>query len=227
MLQTFMARKRKDNPRSSAVTLTPNQVVALKLEEARAAKRWTQMETVQRLRRSGLRWSRAAYAMAVGSPKGKRPARFDADQLIAFAQTFGTPAWWFLVPPVDWSGKPVKVRLSKKSGGGTLDDGAMYDLAVGSALPPEPRNEEERRRQERENERIIEQVMQFAYSRKLLPRPEPLPDYPPEVEADLEKAADRVLRKHKLAIKEAQASPPSRGQLGALAKILEVRKENQ
>jgi hypothetical protein len=120
------------------------------------------------------------------------------------------------------------VRLAKKSGAGTLDDGAMYDLAVGSALPPEPRSEEERRRQEQAHERIVEQVMQFAYDRKLLPWPQPLPDYPPEVVADLQTAADRVLRKHKLPIKEASpAPPPSRAQLEALAKDLQAGKENQ
>src|SRR5260370_24350553 len=102
--------------RPSALTLTPNQVVALNLEEARADKRWTQMETVHRLRPFGLRWSRPAYALAVGSPKGKRSARFDANQVIALAPTFARPAWWFLVPPVHLHRHPVKERVCRESG---------------------------------------------------------------------------------------------------------------
>src|SRR5260370_4270644 len=159
--------------RPSALTLTPNQVLAVNLEAARADTRWTQMQTVHRLSPFGLRWSRPAYALAVGSPKGKRSARFDANQLIAFARTFARPAWWFLVPPADWHGKPVKVRLSRESGGGTLDHRAMFEIAAGSLSLPEPRSEEERRRRDQETGQIVERAMQFLYDRNLLPHRRP------------------------------------------------------
>ncbi len=218
----------EDNPKEAsqplALTLTPNQVVALKLEEARADKRWTQMETVHRLRRSGLRWSRPTYAMAVGSPKGKRSARFDADQLIAFARTFERPAWWFLVPPIDWHGKPINVRLSRESGGGTVDDKAMFEIAAGSLSLPEPRSEEERRRREQETALIIHQVMQFLYDHGLLLKPRRrlnLLNLPPEAQADLEKAVAQVLKKHAIALEPATAPEPSSTQLDMLTKVLE------
>src|SRR5260370_30047936 len=189
--------------RPSALTLTPNQVVGLNLEEARADKRWTQMETVHRLRPFGLRWSRPAYALAVGSPKGKRSARCDANHLIAFARTFARPAWWFLVAPANWHGRPVKVRLSRESGGGTLDHREMFEIAAGSLSLPEPRSEEERRRRDQETGQIVERVMQFLYDRNLLPKPRPqlsLLNLPPEARDDLEKAVAPVLNNYAIAV---------------------------
>lgn len=212
--------------RPSALTLTPNQVVALNLEEARADKRWTQMETVQRLRRFGLRWSRPAYALAVGSPKGKRSARFDANQLIAFARTFARPAWWFLVPPVDWHGNPVKVRLSRESGDGTLDHSAIFELAAGSVPLPEPRSEEERRRRDQETGQIVERVMQFLYERDLLPKRRAQLNLPPEARADLEKAVARVLKKHAIAF-EPTTAPESSTRLDLFTKVLEPILESE
>src|SRR5260370_15409680 len=98
--KSFMGDTSNQASRPSALTLTPNQVVALNLEEARADKRWTQMETVHRLRPFGLRWSRPAYALAVRAPQGQRSARVGPNQLIAFPPTIARPALWVLFPPV-------------------------------------------------------------------------------------------------------------------------------
>jgi len=212
-------------PSKNYSLITPNQVVALKLEEARQAKQWTQAEAVRELRRVGLRWSRAAYAMAVGSPKGRRVARFDADQLIAFARAFGRSAWWFLIPPVQWRHRPIKVRLPEEPAGKALDDSAMFDIAAGSLTPPEPRSEEERRQREQEADRTIERVMQFVYEHGLLPKPEPLPEFAPEVQADLGKAFARVLKKHGIALKDIEWPQPSPYQIQTLVQALKLDKE--
>jgi len=166
VLQVVYGDTPNEASRPSPLTLTPNQVVALNLEEARADKRWTQMETVHRLRPFGLRWSRPAYALAVGSPKGKRSARFDANQLIAFARTFRTARLVVSGPTC---------RLARQAGQGavvqrirrwTLDHRAMFEIAAGSLSLPEPRSEEERRRRDQETGQIVERVMQFLYDRK-------------------------------------------------------------
>ena len=228
--KSFMGDTSNEAARPSPLTLTPNQVVALNLEEARADKRWTQMETVHRLRPFGLRWSRPAYALAVGSPKGKRSARFDANQLIAFARTFARPAWWFLVPPVDWHGNPVKVRLSGESGGGTLDHRAMFEIATGPLSLPEARSEEERRRRDQETGQIVERVMQFLYDRNLLPKRRPqlsLLNLPPEARADLEKAVARVLKKHGIAFEPTTAPERSSTRHDLFTKVLEPILESE
>jgi hypothetical protein len=108
---------------------------------------------------------RVTQGQALG-PVRRRPAN-------SFARTLTLPAWWFLVPPIDWHGKPVNVRLSRESGGGgTLDDRAMFEIAAGPLSLPEPRSEEGRRRREQETAHII-QAMQFLYDHGLLPRESP------------------------------------------------------
>jgi hypothetical protein len=219
-----MAQKRREAPRPLATMLTANQVVALKVEEARWAKRWTQAETVRQLRRVGLRWSRAAYAMAVGSPKTQRAARFDADQLVAFARVFGVPAWTFLIPPVAWNGRAIKVRMPHQQDSKALDDAAMFDVARGPLIE-EPRSEEERRQREREEARMVERLFEIMYKHRLLPKPEPLPEFAPEVQADLGKAFARVLKKHGIAPKEIDWPRISPYQIEALVQALKPEKE--
>lgn len=201
------------------ISLTPNQAIAFKVEALRRAKGWSQQETVRRLARVGLRWSRVSYAMAVST---KRVRKFDADAIVALARALDVPIWKLFVPPAPGSpgthGRPVKVKLRGTSDKQALDDGAMFDLAVGSALPPEPRSEEERRQRERETARVIEQVMQFTYDHGLLPKPQPLPNLPPEAQADLEKAVARVRKKHGIDLGPKEAPRPSLSQIEMLVK---------
>jgi hypothetical protein len=201
--------------------MSPNQIVALRVEEARHEKRWTQAETVGRLRRAGLHWSRAGYAMAVGGPKTGRAVRFDADQLVAFASAFERPVWWFLTPPIDWQGRPVDMRLGS---GRVLNEDAAR-LITGAVVVADPSTEEERQRREQEEQRLVEQVMEFCYEHHLLVRPEPL-DVSPQVKAELEKATARVLRKNKVKFSSGPWPEMSRIQVEMLAQHLMTREEN-
>jgi hypothetical protein len=98
-----MIRKKKTPP-----PLTPNQIVALGIEREREGKGWTQQQTVVELRQFGLHWSRVSYAMSVAAStkKVRRPREFNADQITAFACTFGVPVSKFFTPPAD---RPVKL----------------------------------------------------------------------------------------------------------------------
>lgn len=217
-------------PAKQYIFLTPNQAIAFKVEALRRAKGWSQQETVRRLARVGLRWSRVSYAMAVST---KRVRKFDADAIVAFARALDVPIWKLFVPPAPGSpgthGRPVKVKLRGTSDKQALDDGAMFDLAGGSAVPSEPRSEEERRQRERETARTIAQVLQFAYDHGLLPKPQPLPNLPPEAQADLEKAVARVCKIHAIDLGPKEASRPSLGQIEMLLKGLKAlpQKENR
>lgn len=80
--------------------MTANQVVAYNLRRARTLRGWTQAETVKELEPYlGARWSTASYGMAERAADGGRARRFDADELLAFAQAFDLPPTWFLFPP--------------------------------------------------------------------------------------------------------------------------------
>ena len=44
-------------------------------------------------------WSKAVWSAAERSVDGKRPRRFDADEIAAFSRAFNVPiAWWFERP---------------------------------------------------------------------------------------------------------------------------------
>ena len=93
--------------------LTPNQVVAYNLAQARLLKRWTQEQACAALEpHLGSRWSKANYSAAERSVDGGRVRQFDADEIVAFARTFDLPVTWFLLPPPPWAspGVPAKLR---------------------------------------------------------------------------------------------------------------------
>jgi transcriptional regulator with XRE-family HTH domain len=93
--------------------LTPNQVVAYNLAQARLEKGWTQDEACEALAPYlGTRWSKANYSAAERSVDGTRIRQFDADEIVAFARGFDLPVSWFFLPPPPWSspGIPVKLR---------------------------------------------------------------------------------------------------------------------
>jgi hypothetical protein len=137
--------------------LTPNQIVAINVEEARAQKRWTQFQAVRELARFGLRWSRANYAMAVAaSAKGKRIREFNADEIVAFAQAFGVSIWrLFVLPP----GRAAVVALP--GAGQELDFDAMFDIAYARTAPSPPRNKKEARLQEEMQVRIMKRILDY------------------------------------------------------------------
>jgi hypothetical protein len=84
----------------SREVLTPGQVVAYNLSRARALRGWTQEQTVTRLEpHLGIRWSNVVLSAAERSYSGKRIRHFTADEIVAFAQTFGLPVVWFFLPP--------------------------------------------------------------------------------------------------------------------------------
>ena len=93
--------------------LTPNQVIAYNLAQARTDKGWTQDEACEALEPYlGSRWSKASYSAAERSVDGNRIRQFDADEIVAFARAFELPVTWFFMPPPPWvsPGVPAKLR---------------------------------------------------------------------------------------------------------------------
>jgi hypothetical protein len=89
------------------VGLTPNQVVAFNLAQARQWKGWTQQQAAQALEPYlGKRWSKASVSQAERSVAGKFIRNFDADEIVAFARGFELPLGWFFMPPPPWSNHP-------------------------------------------------------------------------------------------------------------------------
>jgi transcriptional regulator with XRE-family HTH domain len=81
--------------------LTVNQVVAYNLRRAREERGWTQDEAAERLEHYlQERWSRATFSRAERTiDVGARVREFTANEIVAFAVTFGVPLTWFFVPP--------------------------------------------------------------------------------------------------------------------------------
>jgi hypothetical protein len=93
--------------------LTPNQVIAYNLAQARLWKGWTQEQACEALEPYlGKRWSKANYSAAERSVDGSRIRQFDADEIVAFARAFDMPITWFFLPPPPWAspGVPAKLR---------------------------------------------------------------------------------------------------------------------
>jgi transcriptional regulator with XRE-family HTH domain len=77
-----------------------NQVVAYNLARAREAKGWSQEEAGRRLEpHLGVAWSKATFSQAERSIDPGKSRAFTANELAAFADTFGLPVVWFLLPP--------------------------------------------------------------------------------------------------------------------------------
>jgi Helix-turn-helix len=94
--------------------LTPNQVVAFNLAQARLWKGWTQDQAAEALEPYlGKRWSKASVSQAERSIAGKFVRNFDADEIVAFARAFEVPIGWFFMPPPPWSDHPgVPIKLA-------------------------------------------------------------------------------------------------------------------
>ncbi|HEV8624440.1 MAG TPA: hypothetical protein VG034_08270 [Acidimicrobiia bacterium] len=97
--------------------MTPNQIVAYNLNQARIWKGWTQEQAADALAPYvGSRWSKANFSAAERSMDGQRIRNFDADEIVAFARTFELPVTFFFMPPAPWSGD-LPVRLETPDAG--------------------------------------------------------------------------------------------------------------
>lgn len=82
--------------------MTPNQVVAWNLWQARKELGWSQETTSRALAEHGVDWEKATYYSAeAGRASEKQARRFSADEILAFALTFRKPFSTFLTPPAN------------------------------------------------------------------------------------------------------------------------------
>jgi hypothetical protein len=94
------------------VKLTPNQIVAYNLAQARLWKNWTQEEAAEHLAPYlGTTWSKASFSAAERSVDGQRIRQFSADEIVAFARGFGLPVGFFFLPPPRGAA-PMPIRLA-------------------------------------------------------------------------------------------------------------------
>lgn len=112
---------RKKSPPEPEVPLfwgmTPNQIVAYNLTQARAWKGWTQDQAAEALAPFvGSRWSKANFSAAERSIAGERIRNFDADEIVAFARAFELPVTFFFMPPVPWADN-IPIRLETPDAG--------------------------------------------------------------------------------------------------------------
>ena len=111
-----MPRSRKRPPEPEIPLyfgLTPNQVVAFNLAQARSLRQWTQEQAAEALEPYlGRRWSKATFSAAERSVESDRVRQFDANEIVAFARAFDLPVSWFFLPPPPWAspGIPTKLR---------------------------------------------------------------------------------------------------------------------
>ena len=111
-----MPRSRKRPPEPEIPLyfgLTPNQVVAYNLAQARQLRQWTQEQAAEKLEPYlGRRWSKATFSSAERSVESDRVRQFDANEIVAFARAFELPVSWFYLPPPPWAapGIPTKLR---------------------------------------------------------------------------------------------------------------------
>lgn len=108
-----MTRSTRVDEDDQFVQITPNQIVAYNLAEARALRGWTQERAAEELERySGSRWSKATFSAAERSIDGRRVRLFTADDIVAFSRCFRVPIGFFFMPPrPSESGSRFTLRL--------------------------------------------------------------------------------------------------------------------
>ncbi len=115
-------------------SLSPNQIVAYNLTQARFERQWTQDEAAEALEPYlGALWSRAVWSAAERSVDGSRVRLFTADDIVAFARGFDLPITYFFLPPPPWvDGRPVKLDTpdTRAQFGETM--ATMIDLIFGT-----------------------------------------------------------------------------------------------
>src|SRR5437588_13084474 len=98
--------------RALFLALTPNQVVAFNLQQARLWRGWTQQQAADALEPYlGKRWSVGSMSQAERSIAGKVVRQFSADEIFAFSRDFDLPTGWFFRPPppcADEASDPAK-----------------------------------------------------------------------------------------------------------------------
>ena len=114
-----MARRNKD-PDDHLVQITPNQIIAYNLAEARALRGWTQEVAAAELEQHiGARWSKATFSAAERSVDGHRVRKFTADEIVAFSRCFGVPiGFFFMPPPPSTSAVPLRLASPENPWGG-------------------------------------------------------------------------------------------------------------
>lgn len=80
---------------------TANQLVAYNLQRARKARGWSQEDLGSFLGfKTGRAWSKASVSAAETSWRpGRRPRKFDANEVLAFARVLRLPVGYFYLPP--------------------------------------------------------------------------------------------------------------------------------
>lgn len=82
-------------------SFTANQLVAYNLQRARKARGWSQEDLGSLLGfKTGRMWSKASVSAAETSWRpGRRPRKFDANEVLAFARVLRLPVGYFYLPP--------------------------------------------------------------------------------------------------------------------------------
>jgi hypothetical protein len=115
------------------VQVSPNQLVAYNLAQARLNKGWTQEQAAAALEPClGVRWSKASFSAAERSVDGERIRQFTADEIVAFARCFELPVTWFFLPPPARvpEGFPVNIAVPDEPQWG-ITPAVMVDLVYG------------------------------------------------------------------------------------------------
>ena len=117
----------------ATVHLTPNQIVAFNLAQARMWKGWTQEEAAEQLEPYlGTRWSKASFSAAERSVDGRRVRQFSADELVAFSRCFGVPVgFFFLPPPPTAADRPIQMASPDGSDFG-VRPAELIDVVLGA-----------------------------------------------------------------------------------------------
>lgn len=117
----------------ATVHLTPNQIVAYNLAQARMWKGWTQEEAAEQLEPYlGARWSKASFSAAERSVDGRRVRQFSADELVAFSRCFGVPVgFFFLPPPPTAADRPIQMASPDGSDFG-VRPAELIDVVLGA-----------------------------------------------------------------------------------------------
>lgn len=119
--------------------LSPNQVVAYNLWQARQERGWTQAQAAEALEpHLGVRWTVAQVSAAERSVDGTRVRQFTADDIVAFAQAFELPITYFFLPTrpeAKWSKLDPRTPLAQL--GPTMAQ--MIDLVFGDIVDGAPR----------------------------------------------------------------------------------------
>lgn len=113
--------------------LTPNQIVAFNLAQARMWKGWTQEQAAAELEPYlGARWSKASFSAAERSVDGQRVRQFSADELVAFSRCFGVPVgFFFLPPPPGAADRPIQLASPDGSEFG-IRASELIDVVLGA-----------------------------------------------------------------------------------------------